>query len=367
MKKYQISFFLASSVLLAACVSNPPNLAEVANAAAGGKANTGNTTGSLLGSLAANAVGGNVNAGTATTALLGSLSGGGAPAAVNSIVDPGPYAKSSCKALQADYRKFTPKVKQTAVQAAQPVAAKVESTTATAGQALGLLASLTGNQQLANTVQQTSALTGNVRGATVDALPVNPNQLKIAQIESAATARNCAITRGDGTKYSAAPVALAPVQAAAPVAPSGAMAALSLASALTGNGNMGNVAGGTGAGGNVGGALLGSFLGANNQPAVPNAASLASLGAYAKMDCKALKNDYAKNSKSAPAAQGGLSDKVASGGAALGLLGSLTGNQNLANMAQQATSVSNTVNPAGAGDNLQKIQLAANAKGCTLN
>ena len=364
MKKYQLSFVLASSVMLAACVSNPPNLTDVANAAAGGKANTGNATGSLLGALAANAVGGNVNSGTATNALLGSLSGGGAPAAVNSIVDPGPYAKSSCKSLQTDYRKFTPKVKQVVNV---PVVNKVESTATTAGQAVGLLASLTGNQQLANTVQQTSALTGNVRGATVDALPVNPNQLKIAQIESAATARNCAITRGDGTKYSAAPVALAPVQAAAPVAPSGAMAALSLASALTGNGNMGNVAGGTGAGGNVGGALLGSFLGANNQPAVPNAASLASLGAYAKMDCKALKNDYAKNSKSAPAAQGGLSDKVASGGAALGLLGSLTGNQNLANMAQQATSVSNSTKPAGAGDNLQKIQLAANAKGCTLN
>jgi hypothetical protein len=324
MKLYKRTLVLISSVALVACVTNPSTLVELAaNASSAGANNGGNATGSMLGAL---------TAGRAAS----SLAGGQANPETNSLpdvqtataiqsADPGPYAKNSCKSLQGEYRKLTPKAKKLGTAAANNV-------------------------------------------ATAAAVAVNPHQIKMAQIESAAATRNCALTRGDGTKYVAASIPMEssvehPAQTQeASNAPSSAMTALSVASNLTGNG--GNL-GSAGAGGGVGGALLGSFLGGKNQAPAPNAASLASIGNYATMDCKALQIAYDQaNVKAAPAG-GGMADKVAGGGAAIGLFGALTGNRELANMAQQATSV--TKGAKSADGNLQQIQMAASTKGCRLS
>jgi hypothetical protein len=84
------------------------------------------------------------------------------------------------------------------------------------------------------------------------------------------------------------------------------------------------------------------------------------------MDCKSLQKDYSKLNVKAVPAQGGVADKLASGGAAIGFLGALTGNRDLANVAQQATALKDGATPAGADDNLKKIQMVASAKGCSL-
>lgn len=322
MKLYKRTLALISSVSLAACITNPSTLVDLAaNASSAGANNGGSATGSMLGALAAgraasSLAGDQVNAGT--DPLPGTQT-----AAAIQAVDPGPYAKSSCKSLQGEYRKLTPKTKKPGAAVANNV----------------------------ETVAVAAALAA-----------VNPGQIKIAQIESAAAVHNCALTRGDGTKSLTASAPVVTPVPAEPIPPSGAMTALSAASNLAGNG--GNLAN-AGAGGSVGGALLGSFLGGKTQPAVPNAASIASIGNYAKMDCKSLKNAYDQaNVKVAPA-QGSMVEKVAGSGAAIGLLGALTGNRELANMAQQATSVTKgTQSPDG---NLQQIQMAASTKGCSLS
>ena len=340
MNQCQISLLFVSSLVLAACVSNPP--------ISGGDAVN----------LAATVAGanGNVNAG-----MAGALTASGQAAAPTQIIDPGQYAKKSCKFLQTEYRKLSASEKKL-----PPPPSNATNTGATAAvQAIGIIGTLSGNQQLANTVQQTATVTGNAGRVTGEPAIVDPNALKMAQIEVAANPRNCVLKRADGTKFvpTASPV-MPESQATAnpPGSQNGAMTAVAVASALaTGNGNMGGVIGG-----NVGRGIAPSAASAavgNNQPYPPAAQPL---GAYASKSCKALQSDYNKIKTQAQPAQESGTDKAAGAAMAIGLLGAVTGNQGLANSAQQAASLTSNTKTNEPNSSINQIQLAANSKGCTL-